>query len=560
VSGPLLAPERLVAMARLNAGAYDDLVEAYLGSVPRGRRGPPPPAAARESSAVLSAERALRSAPLGFAAASRPCSEVPVPARAKHFALFACAVALAMACGAPARRPAPRPRPEIVLRSEVDDRRAGEDAAKEVEAELGLVQDPELVAYVSQVGQRLARFAPARDFEYRFHIVDQETPNAFALPGGQIYVSRGLLILANSEIELANVIGHEIVHAALRHASARQAVLASIPGLFRFSAAGAIASYSRNQEREADREGQRLAGRAGYDPDGMASFLKDLDYTERLHLGASRLPSFYDTHPTTGERAAEASARAQAISWQARPPIAADTAAYLARIDGLAVGTRASEGVFQKGRFLHSELDLSLRFPEGWETKNTRRAVGAISPRRDAQVFLEMQGKGEDPLAAAQEFLEGDEAVGLRLEAPPQPIRLGPVEAARGSGSAEMPGGSVRAHLTWVAYRGTIYRLTGLVASPSSAKYEGVFRSVARSFRALTPRERESIRETRLRIVEARVGETLGELSRRTGNRWNVQQTAVMNDLFADAPLRESQRIKVAVSERYEAAPALPAR
>ncbi len=483
-----------------------------------------------------------------------------MPDRVQGFAILVSAVALAAACGAPARRPAPKPPPEIVLRSEADDRRAGQDAAKEVEAELGLVEDPALVAYVNEIGQRLARFAPPRGFEYRFHIVDQETPNAFALPGGQIYVSRGLLILANSEIELANVIGHEIVHAALRHASARQAVIDSIPGLFRFSAAGAIASYSRNQEREADREGQLLAGRAGYDPDGMATFLKDLDYTERLHFGGARLPSFFDTHPTTGERTAEASARAQAISWQARPAITPDPAAYLARIDGLAVGTRASEGVFQKGRFLHSELDLSLRFPEGWETQNTRRAVGALSPRRDAQVLLEMQGKGEDPLAAAQEFLASDEAVGLRLDAPPQPIRLGPIEAVRGTGSAELPGGSVRAHVTWIAYRGTIYRITGLVASPASAKYEGVFRSVARSFRSLTGRERESIRETRLRVVEARAGESLRELAERTGNRWNVQQTAVMNDLFADAPLREAQLLKVAVSERYESAPEPPPR
>jgi predicted Zn-dependent protease len=469
------------------------------------------------------------------------------------------AAALAAAC-APARRPAQRRPAEIVLRSESDDRRAGEDLAKEVEAELGLVEDPALVAYVNQIGQRLAPYAPRRDFEYRFRIVDQEAPNAFALPGGQIYVSRGLLLLANSEGELANVIGHEIVHAALRHASAQQAVVQSIPGIFRITAAASIASYSRNQEREADREGQQLAARAGYDPNGMATFLKDLDYTERLELGASRLPSFFDTHPTTGERVAEASARARAIAWQERAAIAVGATGYLERIDGLAVGTRASEGVFQKGRFLHSELDLSLRFPEGWETQNTRQAVGALSPRRDAQVILEVQGKGEDPLAAAQEYLASDEAVGLSIDTPLQPVRLGPIEAVRAVGGASLPGGPVKAHITWIAYRGNVYRLTGLAASPSSDKYAGVFRSVARSFRALTPRERESIRETRLRIVEARAGESLVEISERTGNRWNVQQTAVMNDLFADAPLRAGDLLKIAVSERYEGSPEPPAR
>ncbi len=470
-------------------------------------------------------------------------------------AAVACLVVAASACGGAAKRPPPKRPAEVVLRSEADDRRAGADAAKEIAAELGLVEDPELVAYVNQIGERLLRFAPHRDFDYRFYIVDQEVANAFALPGGQIYVSRGLLLLANSEDELANVIGHEIVHAALRHASARQSVVRSIPGLFRFSAAGMIASYSRNQEREADREGQILAGMAGYDPGAMATFLKGLDYTERLQFGASRLPGFFDTHPTTSERSAEATARGRAISWQARPPIVGDAAGYLARIDGLAVGTRASEGVFQRDRFLHSELDLTLRFPEGWETHNTRQAVGAVSPKRDAQVFLELQGKGEDPVAAAEQYLASDEAAGLRLEGPPQPIRLGAIEAARGTGGASTPAGFVRAHITWIAYQGTIYRLVGITVSPQSDRYAGVFRSVARSFRPLTERERESIHETRLRIVEARNGESLRELSDRTGNRWNVQETAVMNDLFADSQLREAQLVKVAVSERYEGAP-----
>jgi predicted Zn-dependent protease len=473
-------------------------------------------------------------------------------------AAIACIVAGLAACSEAAKRPAAKRPAEIVLRTEADDRRAGEGAAKEIAAELGIVEDPGLVAYVNQIGERLLRFAPTRDFQYRFYIVDQEVANAFALPGGQIYVSRGLLLLANSEDELANVIGHEIVHAALRHASARQAVVSSIPGLFQFSAAGMIASYSRNQEREADRDGQLLAGRAGYDPGGMAMFLKGLDYTERLRFGASRLPGFYDTHPTTRERSAEATARGRAITWNARPPIAGDSAGYLARIDGLAVGTRASEGVFQKDRFFHSQLDLALRFPEGWETHNTRQAVGAVSPKRDAQVFLEVQGKGEDPIAAAEQYLASDEAIGLRLEGPPQPIRLGAIDAARGTGSAQTPGGPLRAHITWIAYQGTIFRLIGLTVSTSSDRYAGIFRSVARSFRPLTPRERESIHETRLRIVEARDGESLREISDRTGNRWNVQETAVMNDLFADAPLREAQLVKIAVSERYEEAPPPP--
>ena len=477
--------------------------------------------------------------------------------RWRRLALIALAAALAPACsGAPARRPPPRRPPEIVLKSEGDERRAGADMSKEVEAEFGLVEDAALVGYVTEIGTRLARFAPPRDFDYHFRIVDQDAPNAFALPGGQIYVSRGLLLLANSEDELANVIAHELVHAALRHASARQAMIESFPGIFQIMAAGAIASYSRDQEREADRVGQQLAARAGYDPEAMAGFLKQLDYSERLRFGSSRLPGFFDTHPTTRDRVAEASARARGIAWQAVPAIAPGREGYLQRIDGLAIGTRASEGVFQKDRFLHAELDLCLRFPEGWETRNSRQAVGAISPKRDAQVVLELQGKGEDPLAAVEEFLASDDAIGLGLDGPPQPVRLGQIEAVRATGGARTPGGPLKVHITWIAYGGNIYRLTGVAVSGSSAKYEGVFRSTARSFRPLTERERESIQEMRLRIAEAQPGESLGTLSQRTSNRWDVQQTAVMNDVFADAPLADAQLVKIAVLERYATPPA----
>ncbi|HZO09725.1 MAG TPA: M48 family metalloprotease, partial [Myxococcota bacterium] len=408
-----------------------------------------------------------------------------------------------------------------------------------------------------EIGTRLARYAPPRDFDYRFRIVDQEAPNAFALPGGQIYVSRGLLLLANSEDELANVIGHEIVHAALRHASARQSVIESFP-IFQILAVGAIASYSREQEREADRVGQQLAARAGYDPEAMARFLKQLDYTERLHFGSSRLPGFFDTHPTTRDRVAEATARARSIPWQSVEAIAPGREGYLARIDGLAVGTRAAEGVFQKDRFLHAELDVFMRFPEGWETRNSRAAVGAISPKRDAQVVLELQGPGEDPEAAVEEFMASDEAIGLGLDGPPQPVRLGQIEAVRATGAARTPAGPLKVHLTWIAWDGNIYRLTGIAVSGLSERYEGIFRSVARSFRPLTDRERESIQEMRLRVAQARPGESLGALSERTRNRWDLQQTAVMNAVFADAPLADAQLVKVAVLERYAAERAPP--
>jgi predicted Zn-dependent protease len=454
-------------------------------------------------------------------------------------------MALALLAGCSSAPPAREKQPEIVLRTEAHDEQAGGEAAEKVAAEIGLLEDRALTSYVNQIGQRLARHAPRGRFSYKFQVVDQDAPNAFALPGGYIFVSRGLLVLSNSEDELANVIGHEIVHVARRHAAARQSLMRDLPAIFRYAAMGQVAAYSREQEREADRLGQGLSAVAGFDPQGMADFLKDLDYTERLRLGHSRMPGYLDTHPTTGERVAAAGARARNVSWKRQPSIVGGRNAYLRRLDGLVIGTASTEGVFAGDRFLHPELGFSMRFPAGWELANTRRAVGAISPRRDGQVFLEFQGSGDDPEQASVEFIEEAREQGLSVDSS-QPVRIGEFAAFRARGRA----GPLGVHLTWIAHEGTIYRLTGL-ARGGSGRLEGIFNSVARSFRPLTSRERASIRETRLRLVPARAEESIAELSRRTGNEWNIQQTAVMNDVFANERLQAGQLVKIAVSQPY---------
>ncbi len=441
---------------------------------------------------------------------------------------------------------------EVVLDTVYDDRRVGEEESEKVGAAMGLVENRPLVAYVSAIGKRLARHAPRHRFDYRFRIVDQDLPNAFALPGGFIYVSRGLLALANSEDELANVIGHEIAHVAARHAAARLQVTQAMPGIVRFLSRGSLAGYSRSQEREADRLGQGIAALAGYDPEGMATFLRGLEFTERLRLGASRWPSFLDTHPAAGRRAADASQRARGIAWKPKPGVAKSREDFLRRIEGLVVGVSGAEGVFQGGRFLHADLGFTLRFPDNWETANTHTAVGAVSPDRRAQVILEHAGQGSDLMEAVDEFRKETEALGVRFENP-QPIKVGGFEALRMHGRASNRFAGVRLVVTFIASRGHRYRLTG-VSRENHERNEAIFVSTARSFRPLSRELAGSIRENRLQVVEARAGESLPELSDRTGNAWPLQHTAVMNDLFATDALEAGQLVKVAISKPYRAA------
>ena len=297
--------------------------------------------------------------------------------------------ALALAVLATALAPAARADRTVLLDSAYDDRDAGREAAKGVEAQIGLLGDPALDAYIQGIGDKLLRAIPNRQFEFRFRVVDQVAPNAFALPGGHIFVSRGLLALANDEDELACTIGHEIGHVVKRHAAAQQGTSrGQFPLVSPYLAQGRMAAYSRDLERSADHDGQILCSAAGYDPQGLARFLESLMNWEKLQIGGVRDASYFDTHPLSSERATVARVEASELRWKRDPKLTDPRGALLAHIDGLPIGQRPESGMFLGDVFLHPGLGFKLRFPRSWQKQNTPQAVGAQSPRGDAVVFL----------------------------------------------------------------------------------------------------------------------------------------------------------------------------
>jgi len=466
-----------------------------------------------------------------------------------------CALGWLAALAGFACAPAPRaeaPRRPVVLSTEYDDQRAGEEAKGEVAAALGLVRDPKVQELVDAVGRRLLAHAPARAFRYEFRVVDQWPPNAFTLPGGAVYVSRGLLVLSDSEDELANVLAHEIMHAAARHAAARQRVAGGTnPFAMAFTSPVYLAAYSRDQEREADRGGQSMAAAAGYDPTGMNDFLASLGNVERLLAGASRMPGFFDTHPPTNERTASTATRAQHLEWTRQPGVTRDRDDYLRRLDGLVVGEDPAEGSFENGRFLHPDLDFMLRVPDGWQFVNTPAALGAVSPDGRARVMLELAGEGEDPAVFAEAFVAQRAEEIHAVIAGRRALSINGLPAVELRGTAPGPSGAVAGKLTWIAHAGRVYRLANLVQGPGAERALGRGDVFTRSFRPLTPADRASIRVRRLRLATAHAGESLADFSRRTGNDWDAQRTAIANGLFASARLGEGQLLKIAVIEPY---------
>jgi len=465
--------------------------------------------------------------------------------------LAACiSIALALGCASsPKKQPAKAKR--TVLMTEYDDAHVGRESSKDVKAEIGVLDDPALAAYVDGIGRKLLRGVPLRGFDYQFSVVDMVEPNAFALPGGYIFISRGLLLLANSEDELACVIGHEITHAARRHAAAQQALQNQLPPLFLPGARAKLASYSREMEREADEGGQILCAAAGYNPIGMSTFLQSLAMSQRLEQGYTRGETFFDTHPGSEERAAANAVRAREIRWKRDPALGDPRAALMRYIDGLEVGQRPEAGFFSGDRFLHPVLGFTVRFPSGWQQSNTNRAVGAAQPLGEAVVFVTADAPPGDVARVAEDWLAKQrESMAFEVTAS-KPVKVGGFDAWRVDANASGSGGLLRAQLTFIPFRDATWRITGAAPAQIASRHEGAMLATARSFREINAEERRSIQVTRLRVETARTGEGLAELGKRSGNVWSINDTAVMNAVFANHRFAGGEQVKFARVEPY---------
>jgi len=461
-------------------------------------------------------------------------------------------------------------RPELVLVSTSREKQIGAEEAQKVERSVGLVDDAALSAYVTAVGQRLAAHSPRRDVEYRFFVADMVEPNAFALPGGYVYVSRGLLVLTNSEDELAGVIGHEIGHVAARHAvqqvsrAAPFAVVtnltAAITGLASpllgelvggvgdLASGLVLAPFNRDQEREADRIGQQLAAESGWDPAAISNFLTSMGREQALIGQKERRFDFLASHPSTPERVANTRAFAATLQRAAMPPISADRAAFLGHLDGLVVGSPAANGVFDGQSFLHPDLDFLLRFPDQWQTQNSRANVIGVAPDRTALLVLDGVAAGDDPLVGARAL---EKASGAPVVKQTEPLMLGDLKAARTRLRARGEDGELDLNLAWIAHDGHVYQLLGVTPLQRGDAFQPLFDRVMRSFRPLRPAERAGIRETRLRVVTARSGDTVDEIANRSKTSWKPDMLAAANGLQAGEPLTAGALVKVAVVEPY---------
>jgi predicted Zn-dependent protease len=439
---------------------------------------------------------------------------------------------------------------------------------RQVEREVGTLDDPALEALVVEIGRRISAAAELPAGRLRFAIASLPEANAFSFPSGNVYVSRGLVAFVRSENELANVIAHEVAHVVGRHAQrlesrknqVRSATLARIMtaslGGARSAEAmraleqeglGLVARYSRALEHDADRDGQVLAARAGFDPYGMATFLAALDKETTFRLGRPRRPTFLDTHPAAPERAQNASTTARRLTTP--PPSARPASAFLDRLDGLLVGEDPAEGAVRDGAFLHPDLDVRLQYPPDWRIVNARAAVVAAPEGGAFVVSLELQEDYHDPAAAAVRWLRAAKR-GLEL-IESAPFEAAAVPAHQAAVRLLRAGEPLYARIFWYAHGGRIYRLQGVGTAAAFERLGPALERVARSFRPLTAAERAGFRIRRLRVLPARAGERFEDVLTRGANVERLDQISLANGLDVGAVLDAGRRVKVVVESPY---------
>ncbi|MHC4770063.1 MAG: hypothetical protein ACYTEI_15350, partial [Planctomycetota bacterium] len=301
--------------------------------------------------------------------------------------------------------------------------------------------------------------------------------------------------------------------------------------------------------RDADRWAQEIAARVGYDPRGMSLLLEGLEREEVLRTGEQRSPGFLDSHPPTPERAEATAKRATALTWARTAETESYPDAYLRRLNGIVIGRDPAKGVFRGRRFMHPVLNCSAEIPEGWTAAYVQWAFGAISPQRDALLVAQRPVTGTDPGAAADAFmaqLENIKSEILRSE----PIRIGDLPGYGVTARLGRGRDAVDLELIWISYEERLYQLIGLTAAGQDEDLQAI-RATAQSFRPLTEAERESIPVLRLRLVEARAGESLAQLGLRSGNAWSARETSVMNGIPAGELLDGGRVVKIAVIEPF---------
>jgi predicted Zn-dependent protease len=418
---------------------------------------------------------------------------------------------------------------EFTLMSESQEIALGRDSDAEVRAEMGVYNDPELAKYVSDLGLALAKLSERPNLPWQFSVVDQPAINAFALPGGFIYITRGILPFLSDEAELAGVLGHEIGHVTARH-SVRQ-YTRTIGGVAALGALGVGARYEAS---------------AGWDPEGVPGMLSTLGLLDEADGDSKGIPNWLSTHPEPLTRVAEVKSTVTQLK-AGRSDYRTNRDVLERRVDGVIFGDNPEQGITRGATFLHPPLRFRIDFPPKWQIANSPRQVVAKAP--DADVFMLLQNVSKPQGQTVRDVaLSHMQAAGFRSVSGDRTTING-LDAFVGVYQGQIEGlGEVTSRAAHIAHGGAYYLVAGLVAPPGFEPADGAFTTAIRSFRPLSAAEAEAIRPSRVDFYVVRAGDTWASLAARSGGAIKPSTLAVMNHSARDAEPRVGARIRIVVA------------
>jgi len=417
----------------------------------------------------------------------------------------------------------------------------------------GVYSDRQAEIMVARIVGRLLAAANQPNAQFQVTILDTSEVNAFALPGGYIYVTRGILALASDTSELAAVLAHEIAHVTLRHARARtdktrttQIVDRVITGIFGGDTSTdatanrtreSLAAFSQNQELEADKEGIKFAGKAGYDPQAAARFLGVMSRFAAFSAGSSAGDDgFLSSHPSTPSRIETAMSTAQGMFGSA-PVGETDREGYLSAISGLTFGDSPAQGTIVGQRFIHPASRFTFTVPQGYTLQMAQSAVVGVAGDGEAVRFDSAEVQ---PNLALTDYLKSGWIAGLKAE----------TVAAHSYNGIEMASGLAQTD-QWF-FRVAVMRLDGEVyrfifaAKADSARFQAGADATIKSFRRTEASDLAQIRKLTIRLVTARAGDTADSLARQMANIPGGRELFfILNNLYPGDPVAAGQRYKV---------------
>jgi predicted Zn-dependent protease len=456
---------------------------------------------------------------------------------------------------------------DVVTMSEKKEIEIGRQMHPKILQQYGRYNDEQLQAYVNDVGQRLAAKGDRPELTYTFTVLDSQETNAFALPGGYIYITRGIMSYLNSEAELSAVLGHEIGHVTARHAVRQQAgataagvgatliaVLTgsgSLANIANVAGSALIAGYGRDMELEADALGAKYVGKVGFDPESMIDVVRLLKNQEMFEIQRAREENreprvyhgVFSSHPDNDTRLKEVVASAGKVA--ANEPRPDNRDLYLSRITGLPVGPSEAQGVTRGSRFYHPDMGFTVAFPTGWLIQNQPTKLVGVTPQKDVtlQLFVMPYPPGVTP----EQFLSRN-LQGTRTERG-EPLEVNGLPGYTAlAQNVSLPWGNkgpARYAVVYMNNQAFVFfgssRITTALAS-----HDALLLSSIKTFRRLRQRELEIADPDRIRVVRATSQTTIEGLAKASPiEKYPAQQLRLLNDLYPDKEPTAGQAIKI---------------